>query len=85
MQNRTTAVKHESRTFYNSSFPKYSKDTLLITEDIKMSLNNLIISASSESKDTTEVWREEYFDGMQNEIFRAKVSDKMENQNSQKS
>ena len=40
---------------------------------------NLIISPTCNLKDYTEEWRDEYFDGMQNEIYRTEISDKMEN------
>jgi len=85
-------IKAESKQHYYSSVNLVSKeDQLIITEEIKMnllakscfspgiiSLVSNLISSSSKAENKDEVWLREYSEGMEHEIYRIPLSQKLE-------
>ena len=71
---------------------KSSEDQIIIVEEMKMNLiakscfspglitlvSNLITSSADFNEDNDEIWRDEYTEGMGHEIYRVKLSEKME-------
>lgn len=85
-------IKPESKQHYFSSVNSHSsQDQIIIVEEIKMNLmskscfspgiinfiSNLISSSGDEGIEMEEDWLEEYAEGMDHEIYRIKLSDKM--------
>eukprot|EP00352_Strombidinopsis_acuminata_P002382 CAMPEP_0176383506 /NCGR_PEP_ID=MMETSP0126-20121128/33560_1 /TAXON_ID=141414 ORGANISM="Strombidinopsis acuminatum, Strain SPMC142" /NCGR_SAMPLE_ID=MMETSP0126 /ASSEMBLY_ACC=CAM_ASM_000229 /LENGTH=129 /DNA_ID=CAMNT_0017748619 /DNA_START=1324 /DNA_END=1713 /DNA_ORIENTATION=- len=88
-------IKPESKQHYLSSLNhKNSNDQIIIVEEIKMNLlakscfspgiisfiSNLITSSSDEDiPHADDLWMQEYLEGMDHEIYRVKLSTKLEN------